>query len=125
MKEKEKYELLKELINISNTNIEDLLINKIKFGDILKDFRYNKGIKPPKNMRTKTTLNFDFDKALSINLKEIEKKQKKIKTHKPSITMNLANIKILKKEKIEGNLNDKKKNLADDFLIKTRKNFKT
>ena len=127
--ENTKNDLLKEIVNLSNSNFDnlDLMLDTSKIGNVMKDFEQTKkrNYSMKLNQSTKT-LNFNFDQALSENIigsqNPPEQKQDNIILEKDS------NInEIIQKEEPKENNNDKINDIfdeADDILNNFNKKLK-
>ena len=123
--ESSKNDLLKEIVNLSKSNMDnlDLMIDTSKFGNIMKDFQQIKKRNSMKQIRTNKISEFNNGQSLSIKPQENQKNQNK------NIKMdNNNNIKIdesVRNQSIQGakntnNIFDE----ADDILNNFNKKLK-
>ena len=123
--ESSKNDLLKEIVNLSNSNMDnlDLMIDTSKFGHIMKDFQQMKKSNSMKQIKTKNVSEFNFDQALSDKQKENLKNEKDENSN-----INNRNLKTddrVRKQSIQeikttNNIFDE----ADDILNNFNKNLK-
>ena len=92
-----KNDLLKEIVDLSNSNLTDFMLDT-KFGDLTKELQKLNKTNTMKQVKKKSNLDFNFDEVLSDNKKEGPKNEK-TKTH--NLSIHLEDNVINKNEKSE------------------------
>ena len=64
-----KNDLLKEIVDLSNSNLTDFMLDT-KFGDLTKELQKLNKTNTMKQVKKKSNLDFNFDEVLSDNKKE-------------------------------------------------------
>ena len=117
--ENNKIDILKEIIKESNSIESDIKIDTSKFGDIMKEFQEPKKKNIIKHSMSKKLLNFNFDEALSTNMKDYSEKFKTLNSQESNISLTNS---ITKENKynIGNNIFDKADDILNNFNIKCK-----